>query len=61
MTTARGTVGYIAPEVFSRNFGNVSYESDVYSFGMLVLEKVGGRKNVDDTAENGDQQIKMCK
>ncbi|KAG6741389.1 hypothetical protein POTOM_054623 [Populus tomentosa] len=55
MTTARGTVGYIAPEVFSRNFGNVSYKSDVYSFGMLVLEMVGGRKNVDDTAENGDQ------
>uniref|UniRef100_A0A6N2MP38 Protein kinase domain-containing protein n=1 Tax=Salix viminalis TaxID=40686 RepID=A0A6N2MP38_SALVM len=55
MTTARGTIGYIAPEVFSRNFGNVSYKSDVYSFGMLVLEMVGGRKNVDDTAENGDQ------
>lgn len=55
MTRVRGTVGYIAPEVFSRNFGNVSYKSDVYSFGMLVLEMVGGRKNVDDTAENGDQ------
>ena len=55
MTTARGTVGYIAPEVFSRNFGNVSSKSDVYSFGMLVLEMVGGRKNVDDTAENGEQ------
>jgi len=55
MTTARGTVGYIAPEVFSRNFGNVSYKSDVYSFGMLVLEMVGGRKNVEDTAENGEQ------
>ncbi|KAK9994764.1 hypothetical protein SO802_024467 [Lithocarpus litseifolius] len=25
MTTARGTMGYIAPEVFSRNFGSVSY------------------------------------
>ncbi|XP_034892566.1 rust resistance kinase Lr10 isoform X2 [Populus alba] len=55
MTRARGTVGYIAPEVFSRNFGNVSYKSDVYSFGMLVLEMVGGRKNVDETEENGDQ------
>ncbi|GMI65911.1 hypothetical protein like AT1G66910 [Hibiscus trionum] len=44
MTTARGTIGYIAPEVFSRNFGNVSYKSDVYSFGMLLLEMVGGRK-----------------
>ncbi|KAK6936702.1 Wall-associated receptor kinase, galacturonan-binding domain [Dillenia turbinata] len=44
MTAARGTVGYMAPEVFSRNFGNVSYKSDVYSFGMLLLEMVGGRK-----------------
>ncbi|CAL5344117.1 unnamed protein product [Camellia sinensis] len=45
MTTARGTMGYIAPEVFSRNFGNVSYKSDVYSFGMLLLDMVGGRQN----------------
>ncbi|KAJ9189251.1 hypothetical protein P3X46_000566 [Hevea brasiliensis] len=55
MTTARGTIGYIAPEVFSRNFGNVSYKSDVYSFGMLVLEMVGGRKIVDVTEENEEQ------
>ncbi|ONI22048.1 hypothetical protein PRUPE_2G104000 [Prunus persica] len=45
MTTVRGTMGYIAPEVFSRNFGSVSYKSDVYSFGTLLLEMVGGRKN----------------
>ncbi|XP_021830974.1 rust resistance kinase Lr10-like, partial [Prunus avium] len=45
MTTIRGTMGYIAPEVFSRNFGSVSYKSDVYSFGTLLLEMVGGRKN----------------
>ncbi|XP_070673866.1 rust resistance kinase Lr10-like isoform X2 [Malus domestica] len=50
MTTARGTMGYIAPEVFSRNFGNVSYKSDVYSFGMLLLEMVGGKKNIDSTS-----------
>ncbi|XP_031107925.1 rust resistance kinase Lr10-like [Ipomoea triloba] len=47
MTNARGTMGYIAPEVFSRNFGNVSYKSDVYSFGMLLLEMVGGRNKSD--------------
>ncbi|MED6135766.1 hypothetical protein PIB30_049656 [Stylosanthes scabra] len=29
MTAARGTLGYMAPEVFSRNFGNVSYKSDI--------------------------------
>ncbi|KAM5585008.1 rust resistance kinase Lr10-like [Rosa sericea] len=45
MTAARGTMGYIAPEVFSRNFGKVSYKADVYSFGTLLLEMVGGRKN----------------
>ncbi|XP_058750152.1 rust resistance kinase Lr10-like [Vicia villosa] len=54
MTTARGTLGYIAPEVFSRNFGNVSYKSDVYSFGMVLLEMVGGRKITDDTKENSN-------
>ncbi|KAI8565028.1 hypothetical protein RHMOL_Rhmol03G0229100 [Rhododendron molle] len=47
MTTARGTIGYIAPEVFSRNFRNVSYKSDIYSFGMLLLEMVGGKKNFE--------------
>ncbi|CAJ1972275.1 unnamed protein product [Sphenostylis stenocarpa] len=46
MTAARGTLGYIAPEVFSRKFGNVSYKSDIYSYGMLLLEMVGGRKNM---------------
>nr|CAD1823421.1 unnamed protein product [Ananas comosus var. bracteatus] len=46
---ARGTIGYIAPEVFSRNFGVVSSKSDVYSYGMMVLEMVGGRKNLDVT------------
>ncbi|KAM7461726.1 hypothetical protein LguiA_029847 [Lonicera macranthoides] len=55
MTAARGTMGYIAPEVFSRNFGNVSYKSDVYSFGMLLLEMVGGRKKIDLTVQNPSQ------
>ncbi|KAL1295931.1 LEAF RUST 10 DISEASE-RESISTANCE LOCUS RECEPTOR-LIKE PROTEIN KINASE-like 2.1 isoform X1 [Arachis ipaensis] len=43
---ARGTAGYIAPEVFSRNFGAVSHKSDVYSYGMMVLEMVGRRRNI---------------
>ena len=55
MLGARGTAGYIAPEVFCRNFGGVSHKSDVYSYGMLVLEMIGGRKNfrvgVDNTSE----------
>ncbi|KAF7147565.1 hypothetical protein RHSIM_Rhsim03G0206900 [Rhododendron simsii] len=55
MTTARGTIGYIAPEVFSRNFGNVSYKSDIYSFGMLLLEMVGGKKNFDVMVNSTNQ------
>jgi serine/threonine protein kinase len=50
MTAARGTLGYMAPEVLSRNFGNVSLKSDIYSYGMLLLELVGGRKNVDSSS-----------
>ncbi|KAF7140252.1 hypothetical protein RHSIM_Rhsim06G0112600 [Rhododendron simsii] len=58
MTAARGTVGYIAPEVFSRNFGNVSHKSDVYSFGMLLLEVIGGRKkNIDVRAEQNNDEV----
>ncbi|KAF3612273.1 putative chloroplastic group IIA intron splicing facilitator CRS1, chloroplastic-like, partial [Capsicum annuum] len=46
MLGARGTAGYIAPEVFSRAFGHISHKSDVYSYGMLLLEMVGVRNNV---------------
>ncbi|XP_028182352.1 LEAF RUST 10 DISEASE-RESISTANCE LOCUS RECEPTOR-LIKE PROTEIN KINASE-like 2.5 isoform X1 [Glycine soja] len=42
----RGTAGYIAPEIFSRNFGAVSHKSDVYSYGMMVLEMVGMKTNI---------------
>ncbi|KAM6561979.1 hypothetical protein CsatB_021977 [Cannabis sativa] len=48
----RGTVGYIAPEVFNISFGSVSHKSDVYSYGMIVLEMIGGRKNVNIQANN---------
>lgn len=52
MLGARGTVGYIAPEICFRNFGGVSRKSDVYSFGMVVLEMVGGRIKPDSGIEN---------
>ena len=55
MTVARETISYIAPKVISRNFGNVSYKSNVYSFGMLLLEMVGGRKNIDVSVESISQ------
>ncbi|KAK9677275.1 hypothetical protein RND81_11G132400 [Saponaria officinalis] len=46
MLEARGTIGYIAPEVFCRTVGGVSHKSDVYSFGMMVLDMVCGRKSL---------------
>ncbi|PIN07249.1 Serine/threonine protein kinase [Handroanthus impetiginosus] len=49
MIGARGTIGYIAPEIFSRNFGGVSHKSDVYSYGMMVLE-IAGAKNIVEAA-----------
>ncbi|KAK4260204.1 hypothetical protein QN277_003350 [Acacia crassicarpa] len=51
MTNARGTFGYMAPEMFFRNFGNVSHKADVYSFGMLLLEMIGGRRITNDAEE----------
>ncbi|KAL5830509.1 hypothetical protein ACOSQ3_019977 [Xanthoceras sorbifolium] len=57
-----GIVGYIAPELYSRNFGEVFYKSDVFSYGMMLLEIVGCRKNNDLTInleieEDGDEEI----
>ncbi|KAJ0989121.1 hypothetical protein J5N97_007477 [Dioscorea zingiberensis] len=55
VSAARGTIGYIAPEMISRSFGVVSHKSDVYSFGMLLLEMAGGRRNADPRADNSSQ------
>ncbi|KAF6164537.1 hypothetical protein GIB67_025363 [Kingdonia uniflora] len=43
-TTIRGTKGYLAPEWLLEN--GVSEKSDVYSYGMVLLEIIGGRRNV---------------
>ena len=47
MVGPRRTVGYIALELFYKNFGAISHRSDVYSYGMMVLEMTKGRKNID--------------
>uniref|UniRef100_A0ACD5TYV3 Uncharacterized protein n=2 Tax=Avena sativa TaxID=4498 RepID=A0ACD5TYV3_AVESA len=56
MTGARGTIGFIAPEVHSRSFGVVSTKSDVYSYGMMLLEMVGGRRNVKSIVEKSSEK-----
>ncbi|VAI07487.1 unnamed protein product [Triticum turgidum subsp. durum] len=45
LTTARGTVGYLAPEwVLGLP---ITPKADVYSYGMTLLELVSGRRNRD--------------
>ncbi|XP_030951580.1 rust resistance kinase Lr10-like [Quercus lobata] len=55
LTAARGTLGYIAPELFYKNIGGVSYKAGVYSFGMLLLETASKRKNLNAFAEHSSQ------
>ncbi|XP_061948430.1 rust resistance kinase Lr10-like [Populus nigra] len=55
LTAARGTIGYMAPELFYKNIGGVSYKADVYSYGMLLMEMVGKRKNINTLANHSSQ------
>ncbi|KAG7619117.1 Protein kinase-like domain superfamily [Arabidopsis suecica] len=44
LATMRGTWGYVAPEWISGL--PITTKADVYSFGMTLLELIGGRRNV---------------
>ena len=45
VTAMRGTPGYMAPEWFLNL--PITEKSDVFSYGMVLLELVGGRKNLN--------------
>ncbi|CAJ1972271.1 unnamed protein product [Sphenostylis stenocarpa] len=55
LTDARGTLGYMAPELFYKNVGGVSFKADIYSFGMLLMEMTSRRKNSNPHAEHSSQ------
>ncbi|MED6158101.1 hypothetical protein PIB30_029536 [Stylosanthes scabra] len=55
LTAARGTLGYMAPELFYKNIGGVSYKADVYSFGMLLMEMASRRRNSNANADESSQ------
>ncbi|KAL0717750.1 hypothetical protein Bca4012_067072 [Brassica carinata] len=50
-----GTYGYSAPE-YTRG-GNLTTRSDVYSFGVVLLELITGRKALDTTKPNDEQNL----
>ncbi|TVU41103.1 hypothetical protein EJB05_14597, partial [Eragrostis curvula] len=49
----RGTPGYAAPEMWMQS--GVTEKCDVYSFGMLLFEIVGRRRNFDEAAPESQQ------
>ncbi|CAH9094555.1 unnamed protein product [Cuscuta epithymum] len=55
MTAARGTIGYMAPELFYKNIGRVSHKADVYGFGMLLLDMAGKRNKLNISTEDSSQ------
>ncbi|KAJ4815992.1 Leucine-rich repeat transmembrane protein kinase [Rhynchospora pubera] len=52
-TRVAGTIGYLAPEYAIR--GQVTRKSDIYSFGVLLLEIVSGRCNTNTRLPYEDQ------
>ncbi|KAG6389386.1 hypothetical protein SASPL_150854 [Salvia splendens] len=55
LTAARGTIGYVAPELVNRSIGAVSYKADVYSFGMLLMEMVNLNKDLTSNDDNSSK------
>ncbi|KAL5991412.1 hypothetical protein ACLOJK_012321 [Asimina triloba] len=51
----KGTRGYVDPECFA--VGHVSEASDVYSFGIVLLELISGRRAVVPTTSGGAESI----
>ncbi|CAL5214146.1 unnamed protein product [Lathyrus oleraceus] len=45
LTGVRGTMGYMAPELLYKNIGSISHKADVFSFGMMLMEMAGKKKN----------------
>ncbi|CAM8955354.1 unnamed protein product [Rhodiola kirilowii] len=55
----KGTVGYIPPEYGMS--GNVSRQGDMYSYGILLLEMITGKKPTYDIFKDGLNLHNFCK
>ncbi|KAJ0759779.1 putative protein kinase RLK-Pelle-RLCK-VIIa-2 family [Helianthus annuus] len=54
-TRVMGTIGYAAPEYLST--GHLSTKCDIYSFGVVLLESMSGRRALDRNLGYGKQNL----
>ena len=50
-----GTYGYCAPEYAMS--GKLTLKSDIYSFGVVLLELITDRRAIDTTKKPGEQNL----
>ncbi|XVE59153.1 hypothetical protein DITRI_Ditri05aG0022700 [Diplodiscus trichospermus] len=54
-TRVMGTYGYCAPDYAMT--GQLTFKSDIYSFGVVLLELITGRKAIDNTRDRTEQNL----